>query len=253
MANPNETKIICECRYIPEEESIHETSDRFNNIHEFDEEESETEATLELEWIDPSASDEKGNEDTMKTKETLDDESTYKDESFCSDESCDESEITNVTSGSLNSSSLFRVSDLQFSQSSKEQDTAVNESTWRENQNESYSLNNEPRRVTTTDKNNFVKSRKSKRWNMTFTDEEMRRIERENELLLRKIMAQQKPRHKILNEGAVQSRTSSSAINRKKLQKKIENDNMLLLRRIQQAKSCVFANASKMGCRLTFL
>ncbi|XP_011647986.1 cilia- and flagella-associated protein 97-like [Pogonomyrmex barbatus] len=253
MANPNETKIICECRYIPEEESIRETSDRFNNIHEFDEEESETEATLELEWIDPSASDEKGNEDTMKTKETLDDESTYKDESFCSDESCDESEITNVTSGSLNSSSLFRVSDLQFSQSSKQQDTAVNESTWRENQDESYSLNNESRRVTTTDKNNFAKSRKSKRWNMTFTDEEMRRIERENELLLRKIMAQQKPRHKILNEGAVQSRTSSSAINRKKLQKKIENDNMLLLRRIQQAKSCVFANASKMGCRLTFL
>lgn len=186
----------------------------------------------------------------MKTKDISDNESVYIDESFCSDESCDE--VTNVTSGSLNTSSLIHVTDLPLSQSSKE--IGVSESSWKDNcQDESYLSSDELLRATTADRDRFTKSRKCRRWNMSFTDEEMRKIERENELLLRKIMAQQKPRHKILGEDTIQSRTSSSAINRKKLQKKIENDNMLLLRRIQQAKSCVFANTSKIGCRLTFL
>ncbi|EFN79669.1 hypothetical protein EAI_13777, partial [Harpegnathos saltator] len=63
--------------------------------------------------------------------------------------------------------------------------------------------------------------------NMSFTDEEMRKIERENQLLLRKIMAQQKPQHKVSEERIVQTRISSSAINRRKLQKKIDDDNMV--------------------------
>lgn len=146
---------------------------------------------------------------------------------------------------------MIHVTDLQLSQSPEEQNIRMSE--WKD-EDESYSLSDELSRAVTTDRDNgFVKSRKCRRWNMSFTDEEMRKIERENELLLRKIMAQQKPRHKILGEGVVQSKISSSAVNRKKLQKKIENDNMLLLRRIQQAKPCVFANASKVGCRLTFL
>ncbi|XP_024886143.1 uncharacterized protein LOC112463796 [Temnothorax curvispinosus] len=258
MANRDETNTVCECRYVPDEDA-RETRGSFNdtrNIHEIDEEESETEETTALERPSepsPSATDEEGDKVVRKIKETSDDESVYTGESFCSDESCDESDVTNVTSRSLNSSSLIRVTDLQLSQSLEEQDIGVSESRWTDDQDESCSLSNEPSRAATADRDRFARSRRCRRWNMSFTDEEMRKIGWENELLLRKIMAQQKPRHKILGEDNVQPRASSSAINRKKLQKKIENDNVLLQRRIQQAKSCVFANTSRMGCRLTFL
>lgn len=229
MANQDETNTICECRYVPDE-NVQEMKDFNNipNIHEIDEEESETEETT-LERPNSSASDEE--DDKAVQKETLDDESVYTSESFYSDESCDESKVTNVTPRSLNSS-LIRVTDLQVNQSSEEQDI-VSESTWKDDhQDESYSLSDEPSRAVTADK--FVRSRRCRRWNMSFTDEEMRKIERENELLLRKIMAQQKPRHKILGENTVQSRTSSSAINRKKLQKKIENDNVVYIFRYRR-------------------
>ncbi|XP_011883077.1 PREDICTED: cilia- and flagella-associated protein 97-like [Vollenhovia emeryi] len=251
MANQGETNTICECRYASDEDTqgMKESFNNAFNIHEIDEEESETEET-NLEGPNSSASDEE-DEVVQKTK---DDESVYTGESFCSDESCDDSEVTNVTSRSLNSSSLIHVTDLQLSQSLEEQD--ISESRWKDDrQDETCSLSDasEPPRAATADRDRFAKSRRCRRWNMSFTDEEMRKIERENELLLRKIMAQQKPRHKIPGEETVQSRTSSSAINRRKLQKKIENDNALLLRRIQQAKSCVFTSTSRMGCRLTFL
>ncbi|KAG5321603.1 CFA97 protein, partial [Acromyrmex heyeri] len=249
MAKQNKTNTICECRYALEEDPQETKDNNIPNIHEIDEAESETEEMIALDQLGLFASDE--GDEVVKTKD-IDNESVYIDESFCSDESCDE--VTNVTSGSLNTSSLIHVTDLSLSQSSKEQEIGISESSWKDNcQDESYLSSDELPRATTADRDSFTKSRKCRRWNMSFTDEEMRKIERENELLLRKIMAQQKPRHKILGEDTVQSRTSSSAINRKKLQKKIENDNMLLLRRIQQAKSCVFANTSKIGCRLTFL
>jgi len=227
MAERDKTNTICECQYVPDE-NVQETKDNFNNIpniHEIDEEESETEERI-LERPNPSVSDKSDDEAVQKIKETLDDESVYTSESFCSDESCDESEVTNVTSRSLNST--IRGTDLQLIQSSEEWDEGISESMWKDDhQDESYSLSNEPSRAIMGDK--FVRSRRQtcKRWNMSFTDEEMRKIERENELLLRKIMAQQKPRHKVLDENIVQSRTSSSAINRKKFQKKIENDNMV--------------------------
>ncbi|KAL6426041.1 hypothetical protein ACFW04_008964 [Cataglyphis niger] len=246
MANSDETKIICGCLYSPEDESVKDNFNYAPNIHEIDEE-SETEETTILEQPNPSAPDE-DDYVAQETKDSSDDESAYAGESFYSDESCDESEATNIASGLLNPSSLLRIGDLQRSQSSKEPDADVSESRWKD---ESFSISDEPSRAVTTDK--LTRSKRCKRWNMSFTDEEMRRIERENELLLRKIMAQQKPRHKILGERSAQPRISSSAINRKKLQKRIEDDNLLLLRKIQQAKSCVFANASKTGCRLTFL
>lgn len=254
MANPDELKIICECRAdTPEDESARDSFDNAPpNIHEIDEEESETEETTILEQPNPSAPDEEDDDHVaQETKDDAsDDESAYTGESFCSDESGDESEVTNVASESPNPSSLLRVPDLlQRSQSSKEPDADVGESRWKD---ESYSMSDESSRSAAT-ADRLPRPRRCRRWNMSFTDEEMRRIERENELLLRKIMAQQKPRHRILGERTVQPRISSSAINRKKLQKRIEDDNMLLLRRIQQAKPCVFANASKMGCRLTFL
>ncbi|CAL1689509.1 unnamed protein product [Lasius platythorax] len=241
MANPDETDTICECRYTPGDEGAKDSFDNAPNIHEIDEEESETEEerATTSEQPNPSApKDEEG--DAQEIKDASDDESAYTGESFCSDESCDESEVADVASGSPNPSSSL-LADLQRGQSSKKPDADVSES---------YSLS-ETESSRYPDR--LIRPRRCRRWNMSFTDEEMRRIERENELLLRKIMAQQKPRHRILGERSVQPRTSSSAINRKKLQKRIEDDNMLLLRRIQQAKSCVFANASKMGCRLTFL
>lgn len=230
MAEWDETNTICECRYVPDEDA-QETKDNFNNIpniHEIDEEESETEETPTLERPNPFTSDKESDDEAVqKTKETLDDESVYTGESFCSD---DESEVTNVTSRSLNSSSAIRGTDLQLSQSLEEWDNGgISESRamWKgDHQEESCSLSNEPSRAATADRDKFVSSRRCKRWNMSFTDEEMRKIERENELLLRKIMAQQKPRNKVLGEN-IQSRTSSSAINRKKFQKKIENDNMV--------------------------
>ncbi|XP_050456913.1 cilia- and flagella-associated protein 97-like [Cataglyphis hispanica] len=246
MANSDETKIICGCLYSPEDESVKDNFNDVPNIHEIDEE-SETEETTILEQLNPSAPAE-DDYVAQETKDSSDDESAYAGESFYSDESCDESELTNIASGSLNPSSLFRIGDLQRSQSSKEPDADVRESRWKD---ESFSISDELSRAVTMDK--LTRPKRCKRWNMSFTDEEMRRIERENELLLRKIMAQQKPRHKILGERSAQPRISSSAINRKKLQKRIEDDNLLLLRKIQQAKSCVFANASKTGCRLTFL
>lgn len=220
MANEDEANIICECRYVPETET-----EDIPNIHEIDEEESETEEMTTLEQPNSSASNEEGSKTVQGTKEASDDESVYIGESFYSDESCDESEITNVTSRSLNSSSLIRVTDLQLSQSLEERNS---ESKCKDDYlDESCSLSNEPSCAATADRDKYARSSRCRRWNMSFTDEEMRKIERENELLLRKIMAQQKPRHKVLGEDAVQSRTSSSAINRKKLQKKIENDNVV--------------------------
>lgn len=246
MSNPDDIKAICECQY---EEETFETNNETFNIHEIDEEDSETEVTIEQ---SNSTSNEE-DKTAPGTKNAADAETACAEEIY-SEDSYDESDITNVTSRSLNSSSPLRMTDHQPSQSSKNQDddVEVDELSWEDYEDESYQLSGKSSRAATSAK--LIKSRRCRRWNMSFTDEEMRRIERENELLLRKIMAQQKPRHKILDERAVQPRASSSAINRRKLQKKINDDNLLLVKRIQQAKSCVLSNASKMcGCRLTFL
>ncbi|KAJ8676643.1 hypothetical protein QAD02_012430 [Eretmocerus hayati] len=66
---------------------------------------------------------------------------------------------------------------------------------------------------------------KSNRKNMSFTNDQIMKIERDNEILLRKIMAQQKPR-KVKIES-VNSKASNSAINRRRLQQKIEEDNLV--------------------------
>lgn len=222
MANPNEINSICECQYTVEDDSANDIFNNAPNIHEIDEEDSETEETTILEQPNSSIPIKEDDVITQETKDASDDESAYTGESFCSDESCDESEVTNIASRSLNPSSLHDIANFQRSQSSNEQYADVSESVWKD---ESYSINDEPSRAATADR--LIRSKRCRRWNMSFTDEEMRRIERENELLLRKIMAQQKPRHKILGERSVQPRISSSAINRKKLQKRIEDDNMV--------------------------
>lgn len=66
----------------------------------------------------------------------------------------------------------------------------------------------------------------TKRKNMTFTNEELMKIERDNQILLDRIMKFHRP-HTQSKTQNVQNRLSSSAINRRKLQKKIEKDNMV--------------------------
>lgn len=66
------------------------------------------------------------------------------------------------------------------------------------------------------------------RKNMSFSNDETMKIERENQLLLRRIMSQQKPRVDSFNKTEFnQPRLSSSAINRRKFQRKVETDNLV--------------------------
>lgn len=68
-------------------------------------------------------------------------------------------------------------------------------------------------------------SRNQRRKNMSFTNTETMKIERDNQLLLRKIMEHQKNSKSVLIQTNL--RPSSSGINRSKLQKKIEQENLV--------------------------
>ncbi|XP_051170562.1 uncharacterized protein LOC127287597 [Leptopilina boulardi] len=74
-----------------------------------------------------------------------------------------------------------------------------------------------------------------KRANKTFTIEELMKIDRENRILMQKILNIKTPQSKI-KPHYLQKTYSCSAINRKKIQRKIEEDNMILLKKIQQAR-----------------
>lgn len=67
--------------------------------------------------------------------------------------------------------------------------------------------------------------KKRKNCNLTFKREELIRIERDNLILLRKIMAHSKHKPVSLNQQPFSHKKTSTAINRAKLQKKIEQDN----------------------------
>lgn len=214
-SSPEEIETICECQYTltlsGNAEGARETKDNFDNapnIHEIDEEDSEPE-----EDASTSVQSSPDKKDTVReTKDVSENECVYADELSSSDES----EITNVTPETLtsDSSSLLRAAEVD----------EWNNDPW---DDESYSrCRSEPTSRAATLPDGLVR-RRCRRWNMSFTDDEMRKIEYENEILLRKIMTQQKPRQKIVEERTVQPRVSSSAINRKKLQKKIEDDNMV--------------------------
>lgn len=227
----NAIKTICECQdtsTLSREDA--RTKDKFtsvSNMHEIDED-SETDEETAISVQSGALVTNKEKDIVQDTENTSEDESAYTGESFCSDES----EVTKVTSESLvnDSLSLPYTAHLRHGGNIKSTDTEVpatsNSLELRLQNDEFDSVSDEPPSVIITDR--FVKPRRCRRWNMSFTDEEMRRIERENELLLRKIMAQQKSRHKVLEERIVQSRTSSSAINRRKLQKRIDDDNMVI-------------------------
>ncbi|XP_014224591.1 uncharacterized protein LOC106650868 [Trichogramma pretiosum] len=89
----------------------------------------------------------------------------------------------------------------------------------------------------------------SSRKNMSFTNDEVMKIERDNEILLKKIITQHKAPK--TNIQQIKPRVSSSAINRRRLQKKIEEENMVLLKRLQRAKSCVLNSSRISGYRTT--
>ena len=246
----------CECQYTVTltDQVLHrqlsETKDNFTHvpsIHEVDEEETDEEYTYEQESTTPKDVQQIAN----IIKETADDDSLYSNESFCSDVSCDESEGTNVTSRSFDGSHFSsQVIDRKCNKEDKIEEEERSKST-AQGSEAANSVRCES--SISEDKLTSLQQIKNRRKNMTFTDEELRKIEWENQLLLRKIMAQQKPKEKIPRDGTPQGRVSSSAINRKKLQRKIESENILLLQRIQQTKSRVANTMTKSGCRQTFL
>lgn len=242
----------CECQYTVTlmDEVIHrqfsETRDNFNHvpsIHEVDEEETDDEEYI---YDQESTTPKDINQSTDATQDIVDD-SLYGNESFCSDESYNESEDTNIMSRSFDDSHLpFQIINHKCNKEDIANDTETD--TTQDNE-----VINSSRCKSSTSEDKFValKQIKTKKKNMSFTDEELRKIEWENQMLLKKIMSHQKPKDKILRNNLPQPRISSSAINRKKLQKKIENENILLLQRIQQTKSCVTSTMVKSGCRQT--
>ncbi|XP_015437150.1 PREDICTED: uncharacterized protein LOC107192420 [Dufourea novaeangliae] len=242
----------CECQYtlmVTNEimqGQFPETKDNFNHvpsIHEVDEEETDEEYVCDQ---DSTILNEV--QEVTDIRDAIDNNSLYSNESFCSDESCDESEGTNTTPRTLNESHY--TPQVTYYEYKKEDNEEKCESVIQDNGNTNSARCKSSLSV---DKSIILKTIRSRRKNMSFTDEELRKIEWENQLLLRKIMAQQKPKEKVLHENIPQQRASSSAINRKKLQKKIESENILLLQRLQQTKSRVMNIATKPGCRQTIL
>ncbi|XP_075234348.1 uncharacterized protein LOC142332059 [Lycorma delicatula] len=80
---------------------------------------------------------------------------------------------------------------------------------------------------------------RTRRKNMTFTNEQLRKINRENEILLKKIMSYSKPNTKpsVMNNTSPPTCVkASAAINRKKNQRQINHDNYILLKKIHSVK-----------------
>ncbi|XP_003703265.3 uncharacterized protein LOC100878107 [Megachile rotundata] len=253
MSSLKNHEINCECQYTltlmdkVAETKCSEMKDSFNHvpsIHEVDEEDTDEEHICDHE-IDTS----KDTQQITEVTEGIDGDSIYSNESFCSDESYSESEEINNSSRYLNDShSSSRITAHKCDKKNNEDNGP---------QSESVTINSDINSICKSsvceDGSLACKQLKSKRKNMSFTDAELRKIEWENQLLLRKIMAQQKPRDKVFHKNIQQPRISSSAINRRKLQRKIENENILLLQRIQQAKPCVMNTMTKSGYRQTIL
>ncbi|XP_046488408.1 cilia- and flagella-associated protein 97 isoform X1 [Neodiprion pinetum] len=203
-------------------------------------------------------------EDSLNGEEMeSDDKSEYDVDSFCSDISCKESEVTNVTPHSSMSgcSSLLHSMDVNYIKRNLDVIRTRNGGDWHRDGKEDEDLSLSESEMTYLGKGEgtvILEQQRRQlircgRRNMSFTNEDLRKIERENQLLLRKIMSHQKPQGKTVKPISGPPRTSSSAINRKRQQKKIEEDNMMLLRRIQQAKSCAMPRTSVPGCKLTML
>ncbi|XP_043462114.1 cilia- and flagella-associated protein 97-like [Leptopilina heterotoma] len=161
--------------------------------------------------------DDANNEEAIYDNEDFDDtESLYTDVT-----SINETVKTNVTSRSLSSEfSSFSLNDKNISDSGMKSEVNVIKF---------YHRN----------KLQLCPSRKKqselKKENKTFTTEELMKIERENLILMQKILKISTPQTK-MKPQYIQSTYSCSAINRKKFQRKIEEENLILLKKIQQAR-----------------
>lgn len=164
-----------------------------------------------------------------KYKDCGDNESAYC-ESFCSDIS-DEDEIKSAGVNyptSTCENPKFQFSNSKICENKKDPGytnekfnttSKINDSSFvLEDRMKSLSLN-EVRSIRS------LQQTQSFRKNMSFTNDEVMKIERDNEFLLRRIMAQQKPQKP--KYPPIQRKVSSSEINRKKLQKRIDEDNMV--------------------------
>ncbi|XP_076343733.1 uncharacterized protein LOC143243871 isoform X2 [Tachypleus tridentatus] len=74
------------------------------------------------------------------------------------------------------------------------------------------------------------------RKNMSFSNQQVHQIDQENQRLLRKILAQQNRSKAQCGAGSRPTYTASSAINRRRQQRQIESDNLMLLKRLESAK-----------------
>ncbi|XP_063979874.1 cilia- and flagella-associated protein 97-like [Diachasmimorpha longicaudata] len=170
-------------------------------------------------------SSEKTEED--ETNQSEDNEGySYSEDSISSDELTDDSEVTSVTRSLsfTNEEKLLSNYSDEFGVGSSKVSTPV------DYQIPSYSsLNPGPTPPTGF---NCIQ-----RKNMSFSNMEMVKIERENQCLLRKIMAQQRQKKSVFTTAVVPVRLASSAINRKRMQRRIDEDNITILRKIQGAKS----------------
>ncbi|XP_013141161.1 PREDICTED: cilia- and flagella-associated protein 97-like [Papilio polytes] len=79
----------------------------------------------------------------------------------------------------------------------------------------------------------------TRRVNMSFTNERLREIERHNHILLNKILSARNSRKSSIppREQPARNPVPAAAVHRKLQQKKIDHDNMILLKKIQRAKS----------------
>lgn len=78
----------------------------------------------------------------------------------------------------------------------------------------------------------------TRRINMSFTNERLREIERHNHILLNKILsARNKKKSSIPPRDQPPRMVPPAAVHRKVQQRKIDHDNMILLKKIQRAKS----------------
>ncbi|XP_058800595.1 uncharacterized protein LOC131669610 [Phymastichus coffea] len=190
----------------------------------------------------------------LNLEDVADDESAYAD-SFDSDESDEESEMETIQKFSKSEIPMYRFTNLRTH--TKNQNIVTSSTgtiTLASKECKGLCLTLEEK-MSTLDLNGVRPLKNSillpQRKNMSFTNNEVMKIERDNEILLRKIMAQQKTRKGKAN--ITLQKLSSSAINRKKSQRKIEEDNMMLLQRLQKAKSCALNTNKIPGFRVTQL
>ncbi|CAB3225315.1 unnamed protein product [Arctia plantaginis] len=83
----------------------------------------------------------------------------------------------------------------------------------------------------------------TRRMNMSFTNDRLREIQRHNHILLTKILSARNTKKSSIppTEQAPRKPIPSAAVTRKNKQKQIDHDNMILLKKIQRAKSSAYS------------